>query len=204
MPTTEIQQINLIDFDVYGRPSVNGGALLHKNDFAISNAIVFFLTSAKGDFLYDPNKGGILSELLFKLLTDSYIRFYENKINEILSLEFGSLITNIKTQIKTNFEKRYYEVNVFYTSIQTNMVNQVQFYTQPKVKESAEVIYIDINLTGDNLLAFVLLQKTYPDQAPFKLELNKEDGKWYWGRFRFNQFSESSDNFQNIFDAING
>ena len=65
MPLVEVPQINLIDFDVYGRSSNTGGALIHKDDFAISNAIIFFLTSAKGDYLYSPNKGGVLSQLLF-------------------------------------------------------------------------------------------------------------------------------------------
>ena len=204
MPLVEVPQINLIDFDVYGRSSNTGGALIHKDDFAISNAIIFFLTSAKGDYLYSPNKGGVLSQLLFKQLDESYASFYGNQISDALRLEFGALITNISCQIKTNFDKRYYEVNVYFTSIQTNVVNQAQFFTKPLVKETAMVVYIDINLADDNLLAFVLLQKTYPDQARFRLELNNEDGKWYWGRFRFNNFDENSSNFEDIFEAING
>lgn len=44
---TEVSQINLIDFDVYGRSSNVGGALIHQNDFAISNAIIFFSLQVK-------------------------------------------------------------------------------------------------------------------------------------------------------------
>lgn len=203
MPLVEVEQINLIDFDVYGRSSNTGGGLIHKGDFAISNAIIFFLTSAKGDYLYNPSKAGVLNQLLFKHLDESYASFYGSQISEALRLEFGALITNIDCKVKANFDKRYYEVNVYFTSIQTNLINQAQFFTKPLVKETAMVVYIDINLEGENLLAFVLLQKTYPDQAKFRLELNNEDGKWYWGRFRFNNFDENSDVFEDIFQEIN-
>lgn len=97
-----------------------------------------------------------------------------------------------------------YLINVFFTSRQTNLVNQVEFNTKPIIKETSTITIIDINLQDDNLLGFVLLQLGYPDQARFKLELNSEDGKWYWGRFRLNSFDENSSNFDEIFNAING
>lgn len=200
---TELSQVNLVDFDVYGRSSNIGGALIHENDFAISNAIIFFLTSAKGDYLYNPTEGGILQQLLFKLLDQKYVNYYTDQIVKVLETKFGSLITNVEVQITSNFEKRMYIVDVFFTSIQTSLVNQVEFNTRPIIRETATITIIDINLQDDNLLGFILLQLGYPDQAREKLELNNEDGKWYWGKFRLNSFSESSSNFNQIFDAIN-
>lgn len=200
---TEVSQVNLIDFDVYGRSSNTGGALIHQNDFAISNAIIFYLTSGKGDYLYNPTAGGILQSLLFKLLDQKYVNYYTTQISEALNAEFGGLISNISVEITSDFQKRMYLINVFFTSRQSGLVNQVEFNTKPTIKETSTITIIDINLTGDNLLGFVLLQLGYPDQARFKLELSKEDGKWYWGRFRFLEFDENSSNFQQIFDAIN-
>ena len=51
-----ISQVSYVDFDVYGRPASQGGALLHKDDYAISNSIVFYLTSKRGSFLYQLNE----------------------------------------------------------------------------------------------------------------------------------------------------
>lgn len=201
---TELSQVNIIDFDVYGRSSNIGGALIHQNDFAISNAIIFFLTSAKGDYLYNPTEGGILQSLLYKLLDQKYVNYYTNQIIKILELKFGSLISSIDVQITSDFEKRMYVVDVFFKSKQTGVVNQVEFNTRPIVRETATITIVDVNLSGDNLLGFVLLQLGYPDQVREKLLLNSEDGKWYWGRFRLNEFSENSDNFDQIFETING
>lgn len=200
---TELSQVNLIDFDVYGRSSNTGGALIHENDFAISNAIIFFLTSAKGDYLYNPTEGGILQSLLYKLLDQRYVNFYTDQITKILETKFGALISDVGVQITSDFEKRRYIVEVFFTSRQTSAVNQVEFNTRPIIRETSTITIVDINLQDDNLLGFVLLQLGYPDQAREKLQLNNEDGKWYWGRFRLNQFSESSSNFNEIFNAIN-
>lgn len=196
----ETNKISLVDLDVYGRTSNAGGALVHQDDFAISNAIIFFLTTKRGDYLYRPSLGGLLDRLLFKLLDIDKARFYGEQIANELDNEFGALLDDIEVIITPNFEERYYEVNVYYTSIQTRESNQAVFFTRPK-NEISQRVYQDVEFVGDNLLAFVALQK---EKISDKLILNARDEVWYWGNFRLVNFNQSSDNFQEIFDIING
>lgn len=196
----DINQLSIVDLDVYGRSSQSGGGLIHKNDFAISNAIIFYLTTNKGDYLYRSDLGGILSELLFKLLDATTASRYSNIIANELQTQFGNLISDVTVSVIPNLKDRYYEIEIFYISNQTQLTNQATFYTKPRTSTD-EVNFIDIYFTDDNLLAFVTLQLEAGLNKP--LLLNQSDGKWYWNLYRFVNFSESSSNFEEIYSMIN-
>ena len=129
-----ISQVSYIDFDVYGRAASQGGALLHKDDYAISNSIVFYLTSKKGSFLYQPNEGGVLDSLLFKLMNPELFNLYTSKISKKLKDVYRGLIKDINV-IMYNLSQedlRSVQIEVYYTSLLSNKDNQVIFYLKPK------------------------------------------------------------------------
>lgn len=196
----DINQKSIIDLDVYGRSSNTGGALVHANDIAISNAIVFFLTASKGDYLYQPTQAGVMDEMLFKLLTPQKASFYQSKIAQELDNNFGALIDDISVSIVPMYEDRYYEVNVVYSSKQTGELNQAIFYTKPKNLDSVGKVVTDVTFEEDNLLAFVIVKK---EELSDPLLKNPEDEQWYWGTYRLVNFNEQSSNFQEIFSIIN-
>lgn len=196
----DINQLNIIDLDVYGRNSQSGGALVHSDDFAISNAIVFYLTSAKGDYLYRSDLGGDLKALLFKLLDEEMASSYSYTIKDILNKKFGAIVEDIDVSVVPNFIDRYYEVQVFYKSKRTSLTNQVLFYTKPKTS-TEQINYVDVYFTDDNLLAFVTLQMDQGLNKP--LIYNSSDGYWYWNLFRLINFNQESSNFEEIYNMIN-
>lgn len=196
----DINEISIVDLDVYGRSSQSGGALTHQNDFAISNAIIFYLTSQRGDYLYRNDLGGVLNELLFKLLTEDKAEKYASRITGEIESQFGGVISEVAVTVTPNFTDRYYEIEIFYISNRTQLSNQAVFYTRPKVS-SEEINYIDVLFTDDNLLAFVTLQLDMGLKKP--LIFNQTDNKWYWNLFRLINFSKESSNFEEIYNLIN-
>ena len=199
-----LNQISYKDLDVYGRSANEGGALVHSNDYAISNSIVFYLTSRKGSYLYRPTEGGILDEILFKLNNPETLIFYTNKIKKKLKDVYRGLINDIDVRISNidEYTNRTLQVEVYYTSIETNESNTLSFYLKAKPTNVITQNYTDVNLEGDNLLAFVVLKKEdMPENSTFIKSM--DDGLWYWNSYRFTNFSESSSNFHEIFGIIN-
>lgn len=198
-----ISQVSYVDFDVYGRAASQGGALLHKDDYAISNSIVFYLTSKKGNFLYQPSEGGILDSLLFKLMNPELFSLYTSKISKKLKDVYRGLITDINVLMYSLDEEdsRKIQIEVYYTSLLSNKDNQVIFYLKPK-QNKLEIQYTNVQFEGDNLLGFVLLKKEdMPEE--YKLIKNITDGYWYWGNYRLVNFSESSSNYNEIINIVN-
>lgn len=198
-----ISQVSYVDFDVYGRAASQGGALLHKDDYAISNSIVFYLTSKRGSFLYQPSEGGVLDSLLFKLMNPELFNLYTSKISKKLKDVYRGLIKDINV-IMYNLsqeDSRSIQIEVYYTSLLSNKDNQVIFYLKPK-QNKLEIEYTNVQFEGDNLLGFVLLKKEdIPEE--YKLIKNITDGYWYWGNYRLVNFSESSSNYDEIISIVN-
>lgn len=196
----DIQKQTLIDIDVYGRDSITGGALIHEDDFALSNGIIFFLTSSQGDYLYRPDLGGILEGMLFKQLTPEKASFYQSKISRAIDSQFGALLTDIDVTIETDFENRMFRIDIFFTSLQSGQTNQVPIAVRVDKLESLGKAYVPVEFIDDNLLAFVMVQQPV---VPDPLIKNQNDNIWYWGTYKLINFNEDSDNFQEIFDLIN-
>ena len=49
VPTT------IIDLDIYGNDRTDGNPIVHYNEDAVKNALILWLTSKKGDFLWGKN-----------------------------------------------------------------------------------------------------------------------------------------------------
>jgi phage baseplate assembly protein W len=192
----QINNLSLIDFDYYGRSSTSGGPLIHQNDFAISNSMAFYLTLRKGSYLYNPTYGGLLEGLLFKALSPEDAISYQNTITNDLKSKYSALITNVQTRIfyNTEYTNRIIEVQVYYTSLQTNETNSLSVYLNAK-KDSIGVSLLDVNLEGDNLIAFVNLQLATVNQP---LTYNVSLSVYTWGNYRLNNLKEGTETFDYI------
>ena len=196
----EIKKQTIVDLDVYGRNSILGGALVHEDDFAISNSIIFYLTTSEGDYLFRPELGGVLESMLFKALTPEKASFYQSRIANALNNRFGALATDIEVSVQTDFENRLYRIDVFFTSVQSGQTNQVPIALKIPNIENLGKLYTPVDFVDDNLLGFVIVQKPNNSKPLIK---NETDELWYWGPYKFTNFNEDSENFQEIFDIIN-
>lgn len=196
----EVQQISYFDFDVYGRSSSSGGALIHTNDLALSNAIVFFLTLKKGTYLYNENLGGVLDVILFKRLSDRDLISFQTILSKTIQEQFEAFVKQVATQITYDFnsDSRIVEVQVYFISRITDESNLIYVYGNVK-RDSLGVVLIDVNLTGDNLIAFVSLNQLKVNSP---LTFNSTLQVYSWGNYRFNNLKEGTEEFDIIKNIV--
>lgn len=196
----EVQQVSYFDLDVYGRNSTGGGALVHSGDFAISNSIVFFLTLKKGTYIYNSNLGGVLEELLFKPISDEFLIKKSNIISNEIQNRYSNLIRDVRCTINYNYNNnsRILEVQVYYVSVLTNENNILYVYGNVK-RNSLGISLIDVNLTDDNLIAFVTLNQL---EVNSPLTFNQTLNVYTWGNYRLNNLKEGTDTFNYIKNIV--
>jgi hypothetical protein len=202
---TPLAQRSLEDLDVYGRTYIDGGPLVHYDDYAISNAMVNWAVSKKGDYLYNPPKGGPLTFLVFKNL-DGRTDEYTKRINEDFNTSFGGIVTNISTILIPDPVRKMWKIEIVYLSKLSGNSNKVTFYTKDQtITEQQSAIpttYAEVPYTNDNLLNFVLLHQDHMGAA--RLTYNSEMNQWTWGTYIFINFNTESSNFDEILTLING
>lgn len=191
-----LNQRSLIDLDVYGRSANNGGALVHTDDFAVSNAIVFFLTAKRGSYLYNPNFGGVLERLNFKLINEATLREYSSLITTSIENNFSALVSEVAVIINYDFTKnnKIIEIEIYYTSIRTEQKNLAFVYIKPKA-DMLEQPFVDVNLEGENLQTFVVLNVQNVN-AP--LTYNQQIEVYTWGKYKLNKLQPGSEYFEYI------
>lgn len=177
----------LVDLDVWGRPGSVEGAL------AVSNAILLYIGSANGDYLYDPTSAGEVSSKLFKLssVTDipALIRDMEVAVTEAFSAYVGDVDVGVE------LNGRDWDFSISWSDREGVDAHEIEFSEAADFeidygKEQVEVVY-----TGDNLLGFVLLQDV--NEPAQELGLG-----WRWGRFDLVNLRESDPRFAEIMGVI--
>jgi len=189
----------LTDIDVYSRLDKEKKLTQHLQDDAISNAMIFFLSTVQGDFLFEPQRGGILKKLLFKVINEERIFETTKEIKNELESEFGKYAKNIEVFIDHYSDTRLTEIQIYWNSIITNEENQVLFYSR-NYKDS-QIKKTEIPFIDDNLLTFVIMKK--PENENKKLIKNLLTNYYEWGNYIFINFNESSSNFNEIENICN-
>lgn len=198
---------SLADIDVYGRTTTDGTPKIQQGDNAISNALILYLTSRKGDFVNQPTFGGPLEFMLFKNLIRN-TEDIETKIANEINTIFGNLITLQEVSVEPDFLGRQWLVDIVYKGNATGDLSKVQYYANsaqsqfnaPKVFTSNR--YVDIHYSGENLYNFVLLKK---EEIPGeRLVKNSEDNLYYCGFYRFSNLLITDPYFSRIEYVLNG
>lgn len=197
----------IVDLDVYGRTNPDGNPKVHSGDTAISNALVLYLTSRKGDFINNPNFGGPMEFMLFKGLNQD-TNLIEQKMREEIEAIFSGLLQIELISVEPDFQGRQWVVDIYYRSLSTNDINAVRYYANTTASNYAPQerfkpnIFIDVPYTDENLLNFIMLKKSeIPNEKILK---NETDGFFYWGYYRLINFNENDPLFEQIITLVNG
>jgi hypothetical protein len=189
----------LQDIDIYGREINTGAPKEHFEQEAVKNALTLWLTSKKGEFLYQPELGGILTPSIFKLMSDNNLDLLAFKIRNAINNSFFPSIQLTSLDLNPNYEQRMLEISIQYINPVSLREEAVLIYLnapQPEKRWS----YEEIAYVGENLRNFVLLKK--PENIDKKLLYNS-DGVWVYGKYQLTNLTTEDAYFNEILEICN-
>lgn len=193
----------LIDIDVYGRKKITSDSTQHLGDLALANALIFFLTSRRGDFYDDPSAGGALQELEFKPLSRDLDPFIK-KVQESVEFFFDNYLTIELFEIEPSVFTRSWEITIVFKSLATQETTKVEFDIGSKIPQSTGFLTKPLKsvlYTGDNLYNFVLLH--LPEMKGHHLNFDIQVNKWVWNFLSFDNFTNADPRYNDIITTIN-
>lgn len=191
--------ITYVDADIYGRHDAAGNLIEHKtDDECVSNALVAWLTSDAGDYIYSPDIGGLLWRNLFKVMTPKRIEQLKQTISDTIANNFSDVLTVESVNVIQDIQSggRTYNIEILYKSLLSDNHIMVAFDTKPRPEPIQS--YLDVAYTGENAYTFVDLQ--LPFQKGLILQKNPDDGLFYWGKFKFTNLQATDPKFKSILD----
>jgi hypothetical protein len=188
------------DIDIYGREQRPGNALEYYNADAVKNALIFFLTSGKGDYIRNPSAGGLVDWSTFKQMSDLNIQKMSFLLKNAISNNFVPAIELQSINLTPDYENRILQIDITYIDKTSLTINQVSLFTDTSYSYQ-KFEYIDVAYIEENLMKFIMLQKT--DDPSRRLIFNSDDGLWYYGKFKLNNFTTSDIFFDQILAIAN-
>ena len=188
------------DFDIYGREKDDGQPYYFHDDEALGNALTLWLTSKRGDFIRDPEEGGILDHYLFKNMTNSSINQIQFMLTNAIYRKFSNSIQLNNLVIAPDRVSRTIEISIYYTSLVSNKQNTVTIY----IDEFPDIVYYkyqDVEYVGETLYNFIVLKK--PSMNGRRLTYNIEEESWTWGKYKFVNLTTTDSYFSVILAYIN-
>lgn len=103
---------NLHDHDLDG--GIDSAGIIKQNydREAVENAVKLWLLSYQGDFVANPNKGGILIPFITKPMTDTRAESMKESVITYIGEDFQGDLVVLDLQILPNYEKRYWTINM--------------------------------------------------------------------------------------------
>lgn len=191
----------IVDVDLYGRQDTSGGPTSYQDDEAIRNAMLLWLSSSRGDFLYRPREGGPLTMLLFKPLI-SNTEAYEFRLRESIQEAFGSYVQVKAVSITPDRVNYVWRITIATLSLLTGGPLNLQVNTpsqRPRLDQPSATQ--NISYVGAQLLTWV--QTTKPTYPAERLLYNEQTAQWYWGKYVFTELVETDPFFAEILTTIN-
>lgn len=199
---TSTTQTEIVDIDVYGRTDETGQLILHDQDYALSNALVFWLTSKAGDYIYHPELGGILDKYKFKVMRSTESLDITKDLTAAIETYFGTYISVQQVTVTPDNVNRTYGIQILYTSLLTQDPNQVNFTIRPPTTKNTFTQTYEIAYIGDNLINFVLTQ--LPNYGGQPVKFNNDTQQWTWGPFILINLTSTSPELSTIQALVTG
>lgn len=193
------ETIAVWDYDLEGNLQ-NGDLKIQTNTDAVDNALKCWFRTEKGEILNYPERGGALSDTIFKNFGEftklkamfdfrSELDNYFFPKVRVVSLDFDMDKNKREWGIKLKYYIEEFEVTKL-TTLPLERLKLKPSYLEPE----EEIAY-----TGTSLENFV---KIYLWELR-NISLKWNGNYWQWDRFIFTELDESDDNFNLIQDMIN-
>jgi hypothetical protein len=189
----------IITIDIYDRRDANGSPLKIEEGDAIANAMQTFLLSKSGDYINNPDLGGILDVYDFKGLNRNFVED-ASRITSILNENFSDKAFVSNVGIIPDFPLRLITIEVTITIIKNREEKKFSIYRKADIKYIQEPNYIDIPYEGENLVNFI--QGELLEQPKTPLFYNDKIEAWVWNNYKLVNLSNNSDELQFLIELI--
>jgi hypothetical protein len=193
----------LVDLDLYGRTDVFGNPTEHTEEMAVSNALLHFIQIRKGEYIEEPNLGGIVEFLKFKSMNT----VNPDEVSKILRLNlefsFRGIIEVSDVIVNPNFEKQRWEIAIAYIYLKNNTENGLQFNVDKATNNKSENVILasmDIPLIGENLYATLV---TLADSQNALLSYESRGDYYYWGKYKLSGLKNTDPYYSDIQALLN-
>jgi hypothetical protein len=164
------------DIDLYGREEAGGKPFELYNEEAIKTALTLWLTSKAGDFLRNPDAGGILDRILFKNMEGPSMSKWLFSLKNALYFQFAPAIVITNLIVDKDYTRRYLRIEITYTLKNNNEVQTLEIYTKDLI--------------------------SIPEQRQ-QLIYDTEEQIWKWVIYKFSNFSTSDSYYDQILSICN-
>jgi hypothetical protein len=189
-----------VDVDLYGRETSAGVGIEYLDEDAVKNALELWLTSKKGDFLYNHGEGGVLDYTLFKNLSDANLRLLTFQIKNAFHNAFFPALEFNQVVFTPDYEARILEIDISYTNPASSISSTITLFVNTTYSYQ-RFSYEDIPYIGENLRNFCMVKSV--DMTQYKLLYDMEDQIWKWGMYKFTNFNSSDPFFSDILAICN-
>jgi len=198
----EVQEKKIFqDIDIYGEENKDGTAKEYLDEEAVKMAFTLWLTSKKGEFIRQPQNGGVFDSLLFKQMTPDKAQMIHFSIRNAINNSFFPSIKLLDLQITPNYEQRYWEIYIKYENPFNKNIQSVTVYTKDLSNADSNE-YIEVSYIGNNLYNWCVIKA--PSMTGQQLLYDSNKLKWIWGRYLFTEFSTTDSRFSEILVVCNG
>ena len=189
------------DIDLFGRTDKKGNPIVHYDADAVANALSLWLTSKKGDFIREPDLGGVLDRVLFKQMTESKRELLIFHIRNALTMYFDPPINLLALDVEPDYENRLWKITVEFENPFNNVAQEVVIYTKDLSKKLS-FEYEEIDYIGENLYNWCRIKQS--DLHGKYIKYDSDRLKWIWSKYILNNFTSSDPYFYQIIELING
>lgn len=191
----------LEDIDIYGREDNNGSVIVHYGDDALKNAITFWMTSRKGDFVNEPEEGGPIDALAFKKIGEQNIEQITFSLENDIEEKFGGVLELEDIEITTHpTDYTILVIDIYYKSLITGNNETIQILTRTTPQDPPYELK-EVTYTEENLYNWALLQIN--NLRGEKLIYNVELESWTWANFKLSNLTTADGYFSQLLTLIN-
>jgi len=191
--------IHTQDIDPYAKETENGTALEYLDSNAIHSALYNFVTSSRGDYIYNPGVGGIIDRLLFRsmnktTLEDIYFILYTNITNY-----FTPSVRLLSVNVIPDYMNKIAQIVITY-QINTGEILSTDVFVKTEADDNRIEYYV-VDYVGENLYNFCLAKKS--DMWNQFLTYDPDIEYWIWGLYKFINLTTSDEYFDLILKVCN-
>lgn len=104
--------MEIIDFDILGAIDENGQIKQYSNSDALRNSIVCWLTSFRNDILRSPNRGGYLTQHLYKPMSQSQQRSIYDSLIDGFNQDYFPYVKLLTLDIIPDYTAKTWKINI--------------------------------------------------------------------------------------------